>query len=463
MKILNKKLVVVITITLFALNLLTITQFAAAQPVKIDVYAGESIQEHINQANNGDTVIVHEGIYQEMVSIGNTITVIGKGAIIQTPDWIGIYIHGTAAKVTGFQIQPLNNGVDHQFGIYIDGPNSTATGNEISSGFTTAAITVQGPSGILIKNNVIQSDTSGIIAVITETVGVPTGEETITITDNQIFSGTIGTEASAIWVNSLHGSAIIKGNFIRAQGYGVTVVSAPTGCKVNGNNIVVGDGFWGIVISASTKVTANNNVIENSFATAGAIAIDGSDDVTVRQNQINTAANSISLYGVTNGVVTENEIHNRNQQADIGNYGIAFNAVSDCKATYNKVYGGQIGMLAFFSARVTFANNMLAPSDPNGFNQGLMGIWLFDVADSKLSENKIVGPNQNFAYAGINLQGASTNNHILRNEISGQCSNPWMFGIFLQSETSANFVKNNYISGADTKILDGSGLNNIVL
>jgi nitrous oxidase accessory protein NosD len=48
---------------------------------ELHVYPGESIQDAIGDAGEGDTICVHEGTYVENVDVGKRLTLIGNGAI----------------------------------------------------------------------------------------------------------------------------------------------------------------------------------------------------------------------------------------------------------------------------------------------------------------------------------------------------------------------------------------------
>src|SRR3972149_10525920 len=92
----QKKVLVTLVIALFALSFLGSAGFANAKSATVHVYSGQKIQDAINAAIPGDTIIVHKGTYQEMVGVIKPLTLIGCDAVIQTPDYYGIAISAKA-------------------------------------------------------------------------------------------------------------------------------------------------------------------------------------------------------------------------------------------------------------------------------------------------------------------------------------------------------------------------------
>jgi hypothetical protein len=459
----KKKTLVIFLITLFALNLLAFSGFADARTTTINVYAGESIQTHVNEANPGDTIVVHAGTYQEMVSIGETLTLKGDGAIIQTPDFCAFYIHGTGVKITGFNIQPLNNGVDHQYGIYLDGANGEVNGNEITTGFSIAAITVQGPSGTMIKNNIITSSTSGIYGVIVGSPITIAEGANILIANNQIQSGPNGIDGSSgIWLNILYGSAIIKNNDVQSDCAAIKVISAPAGCKISGNTLAAGNGYSVIEIALSSNVVIDRNIIQNTFTSGRGIDVFDCSNVKIQENNVNTKDAGIVLNQITVGSITNNEVNNNYELAMDGwvpsSFGIFLYAVTDCGVSNNNVLGGEMGLGVMISQQIIIKYNQFTPDDHGGPNGEWLstGISFSGVTDSKIAENKIAGQD----IVGIYIHSGSTSNNIVRNTIS--IGFGFGIGIALDSGTSANLVKGNMIYGADTNIQDDSNGLNII-
>ena len=89
----------------------------------MDVYEGDSIAEAVQQANDGDTITVHEGVYNipnsgPRIQIENSITLRGEGAIIygnyptdQDAVFDGIRVRASNVTIEGFIIEGFHSGV----------------------------------------------------------------------------------------------------------------------------------------------------------------------------------------------------------------------------------------------------------------------------------------------------------------------------------------------------------------
>ena len=65
----------------------TSVELTAANQAEIQVYPGQSIQEAINTASPGDTLIIHEGTYNEKLVVNKSLTIMGvdKEEVILDP------------------------------------------------------------------------------------------------------------------------------------------------------------------------------------------------------------------------------------------------------------------------------------------------------------------------------------------------------------------------------------------
>ena len=119
------------------------------------VYPGDSIQDAIDGAGEGDTIYVHAGTYVENVDVDKRVTLIGDGADVVTvraelkyddafhvtADWVnisGFAVTGATKYNSGFylnnadhcNISGNNVSNDDGYGIYLkDSSNNTLTGN----------------------------------------------------------------------------------------------------------------------------------------------------------------------------------------------------------------------------------------------------------------------------------------------------------------------------------------------
>jgi nitrous oxidase accessory protein NosD len=109
----EKKTVSAIMLTMLLTSMLTLAlniQPAKAELTTIivpDDYA--TIQEAINNANEGDTVFVRKGTYYETVIVNKTISLVGENAYNTTIDGGGlatyiVSVTSNDAQVSGFRI-----------------------------------------------------------------------------------------------------------------------------------------------------------------------------------------------------------------------------------------------------------------------------------------------------------------------------------------------------------------------
>jgi len=124
------KLITTIMITLFLVSVIAI-----AIPVKAgmvwDVYPGPGtpIQNAVNLASAGDTIVVHVGVYPESVSVFKSLSIEAQGAVKVNPTPTGFtngfYVISDGVTIEGFEIADTN------FGIWFEGSYNTFSHNYI--------------------------------------------------------------------------------------------------------------------------------------------------------------------------------------------------------------------------------------------------------------------------------------------------------------------------------------------
>jgi nitrous oxidase accessory protein len=101
---------IVLFLSIFSvLSLVLITMSTPnASAATWDVYPGPGtpLQDAIDDASAGDTILVHAGLYQEIIQVGKTLTIIGDSKTNTTIDGQGIdtviTISASWVNVTGF-------------------------------------------------------------------------------------------------------------------------------------------------------------------------------------------------------------------------------------------------------------------------------------------------------------------------------------------------------------------------
>ncbi|MEJ2271144.1 MAG: right-handed parallel beta-helix repeat-containing protein [Candidatus Bathyarchaeota archaeon] len=152
-----------------------------------------SIQEAINNASNGDTVFVKNGVYKDLSLINKSITLIGENKEKTIIDSIGIesrvYIEADHVTITGFTIknadshgirlgliefepdseyQPIgckiigNNIENNERGIYVRGGTEHIISENIITGSKSYGIELHSSKTIISRNNIYNNREIGI-------------------------------------------------------------------------------------------------------------------------------------------------------------------------------------------------------------------------------------------------------------------------------------------------------------
>jgi nitrous oxidase accessory protein NosD len=102
----------VLVVLVLMMGMLSTAMLVSAKPRAIHVYEGQSIQEAVNAASDGDKIIVHAGTYNEQVIVDKALTLQGSDAVLDL-DGISfndgkngaIWVEAAGATVSGFTIK----------------------------------------------------------------------------------------------------------------------------------------------------------------------------------------------------------------------------------------------------------------------------------------------------------------------------------------------------------------------
>ncbi len=368
----------------------------------IIVYPGQSIQDAIDEAAPGFTIIVLDGNFTEELVIGIDLTLIGAGAdptnlISPDPSVSGYIIlvnNGATVTITGFHIMGPANGLIGGIGVF-EGANVTIIGNSITDirhdafdgdpnvfgvQIGNSGLLTYGTAQIVLNNfsacqgEAIRVDGIGSSAEITSNLIVGDGPSvgdtivqkgihvlngaTAGITDNDIsnIGGTIGgngifVEAGAHDVQ-ISGGILTGLSLIGDTATGILFFNAGLGGYV-GEVLLTG---WpnAVYIIDTTGVDIENSTLQDNLGVA--IILDG-------------AANTIILY---------------NDILDNGVMGIAeLGSSPGSIANFNNIAGNAVGagnaMPDVLDARYNWWGNVSGPGgDAPGSGDGLR----MDVADN---------------------------------------------------------------------------------
>ena len=276
-----------------------------------------TIQEGINEAVDGDTVLVADGIYtgdgnRDIDFLGKAIVVMSENGpdscIIdcQGDKWNthrGFYLHSgedSTSVVQGFTVTNGYGGDPGGGGILCDGASPVITGNVLESNTayqsegpgSGGAVYCQGADITIIGNNIRNND-----APYGQGGGIYCSEATVRITDN-IFYGNVASNGGAVY--SMSSEVLIESNTIENNntwyelGNGAGIYSIGSSIEIHDNLIHGNDahtGGGGIYSSTSTVAIYGNIITENQSHYAisgdgGAISLNNDVESTVIGNLV---------------------------------------------------------------------------------------------------------------------------------------------------------------------------------
>jgi parallel beta-helix repeat protein len=215
-----------------------------------------NIQDAIDNASDGDTVFVYNGIYYENVIVDKSINLIGENkntTIIdgnKEGDVVKVLANNT--KISSFKIQ--HSGLEDEKGIFCAGvtilsDNNTIINNIILNNGWNGVRLDYGSHNIIEKNDIITNYGPGIGA------GVYNASSYNIISENMIFSET--WEGIRIqWGSS---NNIIQGNIIKDQRVGIYLLQSDNNTikenilSYNNQGIHIDEGFFNKILNNEIK------------------------------------------------------------------------------------------------------------------------------------------------------------------------------------------------------------------
>jgi len=450
-----KKLMAITVAVVFLLTMAVAAPVAAS--TTWHVYDGDSIQDVIDDdASSGDTIIVHEGTYNENVHVYKSLT-IQAAAGEDRPEVYGdenfaFLITADRVTVEGFEAHACAE--EAEFVIGIEGAENVIIRNNEAIGGVEAGIGLDTANECeVIDNEVSDSSEIGIL------VKASTG--------NLIEGNEVASE-SGIGI-ALHENASdnrVIGNCVSAyNNTGIDVIDGSHHNLITLNRVT--DSEIGIELSDAHDNDVVDNEVSDSWETGIALA-DGANDNDVLENEVSGSTEAgILVEESTGNLIKNNEVSDSAWGIELGRYRLLGGA-NDNEVVGNKVTDSTYqGISVYESTGNLIKNNEVSDSG--------RGIQLYDANYNEVIENEVTGS----TVAGI-LVNLSTGNLIKENKVSdsargirislsndnevleNKVSHSGIYGISLVSGASNNLVKENKVSRSGEYDLywDGTGTGN---
>lgn len=362
--------------------LLSVSLFvSAAAQVKIQGKPGSflTIQQAVDAADPGATVIVHHGAYAENVTIGKPLTLHGAGHPLLAPaSGVPLTVDNPAGSVV---IEGLDiNTPSGQPGIFYDGLSD----DDANLGVVRNCAITGGQTGILAREcdlKIRDNDISGFSGSPSSRglLAIGLGSATqIVATHNRIVGQTV---AGNLGMTIIAASIRIKSNDVRSTFSSAIQVSQVEGV-IRLNQLT--DNRVGINLIQSPNCLVENNVVESTAAFTASInaqnlpvdhmrVADASNNAQIRNNTLVGGNLGISLERSAGVVIDSNIIRDTVNAGSILGVGVSVLSSAGAEAHNNNIEGNaSFGMRVDGASGVVNAtNNWWGAGDgPSGVGPG---------------------------------------------------------------------------------------------
>jgi parallel beta-helix repeat protein len=221
-----------------------------------------TIQEAINNANEGDTIFVEAGIYREHVSVNKTINLIGESRVVTIIDGYEVDVTANNVAVSGFAIGGFTAFAEGKKGngIRLEADGCTVDNNTIFNASPYGVWLLNSTNSVISNNVMIVNDNNVELS----------GSSNNTISQNYIRSiewpgGGIKLMYSGIELYHSSNNTIIQNNVTQCR-CGIRIEGSDqedaSNNRIIQNNIEYApfSGGWGMKLDRSS----NNTIVENN-------------------------------------------------------------------------------------------------------------------------------------------------------------------------------------------------------
>ena len=283
---------------IFLIVLIALMKSPTVQAADISLSAEDSIQEAINQALTGDTIVIQAGTYTEELTIDKSITLRGEEGVVIEGDGEGnvITIVGDGVTIEGLTVE--NSGTEKD----------------------NAGIYVQEGSNHVIKDNVFKDTMNGIY-INKSTKNVITGNQISSVSDHFsnrgsgifVYGGSDHTIEENVMMRVQDGVYLesvsnvhLRNNAVLGSRYGLHFMFAE---DVVAEENQMKSNITGLMIMDSTRIRVlNNEVIEQFHVRGFGVLIYESEDLQLEGNEIRQNSTGVSLEKTVDVDITRNLI-----------------------------------------------------------------------------------------------------------------------------------------------------------
>jgi parallel beta-helix repeat protein len=433
----NSKIALVLTV-LFLFSAISFSIGTHAEPDVLDVPVDfPTIQAAINNASNGDTIFVHEGLYPENVVVNKTVSLVGENREKTIIDGNST---GTALEITIENVSVQNFTIRHggsndgESGIYVTACSCNVTGNiVVENGLY--GICLNASSNILVSGNIVDENAADGIVLFSSI-------------NNTLSANTVAGNTFGLHLFASNQNRIINNTLERNDHGGIDLFYSSNNLLTDNNS--TGNSVHGLILAYSSE---NNTLIENALtANLGyGLTVDYSSNNLLRSNKMDNntynfncpAASPATLADFLNDIDPSNTVNGKpiyyltNKEKLLlkpstltnAGYLALINCTGMTLQDMTFAENGQ-GLLLAFTNNTTVANIAVHDND--------YGIQLLSSFDNTITHSTVV----NNSNDGIVLDYGSSTNIVSNNTIANNINGIRIFHQY----TDGNYVVGNVLT-----------------
>jgi len=271
-----------------------------------------TIQDAVDNASAGDTILVYDGTYNEDVVLDKQLNLIGADwpEVVASDTGDGITVNADGCVIDGFSSQSVNgNGIvlyssnnvisnnrcsNSSVGIYLD---SSSNNNSLTDNFVysnTVGIWLDSSGNNMLSNNTAYSNSEGI--------SLYYASNSNSLTDNFVYSNTVG-----IWLYSSSNNTLMS-NTASANTDGISLYSSSNNNTLTSNTASANE--IGISLYSSSNNTLTNNTASLNAIGGFWLYLSSNNTLTNNTASFSTDGEGISLQYSSNNTFTGNNVSN---------------------------------------------------------------------------------------------------------------------------------------------------------